>query len=112
LTAQEASLIVPLMENVVKEGTAYGIFLPADDVAAKTGTAQVGNNLKNDTDDWMIAFAPATDPTIAVAVSVPYQAYSATGATVAGPIMKCIIEGALAIQAGLPATGTSTTCPT
>jgi peptidoglycan glycosyltransferase len=113
LTSQEAALIVPLMENVVKIGTAAQVgFLAADDVAAKTGTAQVGNNLKNDTDDWMIAFAPAIDPTIAVAVSVPYQNYSATGAEIAGPIMKCVIEGALAMQAGLPATGTSTTCPT
>jgi peptidoglycan glycosyltransferase len=112
LKPSQAAQIVPLMENVVKEGTAYGVgFLPADDVAAKTGTAQVGNNLNNDTDDWMIAFAPATDPTIAVAVSVPYQAYNVTGAIIAGPIMKCVIEGALAIQAGLPATGTSTTCP-
>lgn len=112
LTEAEAAQIVPLMEAVVTSGTAYGIFLPADDVAAKTGTAQVGNNLKNDTDDWMIAFAPATDPTIAVAVSVPYQAYSATGAVIAGPVMKCVIEAALAIQSGLPATGTATTCPT
>jgi hypothetical protein len=30
---------------------------------------------------------------------------------VAGPIMKCVIEAALAMKAGLPATGTSTTCP-
>jgi peptidoglycan glycosyltransferase len=112
LTSAEAAQIVPLMQKVVTEGTAYGIFLAADDVAAKTGTAQVGNSLTNDTDDWMIAFAPATDPTIAVAVSVPYQNYSATGASVAGPIMKCVIEAALAIHAGLPATGTSTTCPT
>jgi peptidoglycan glycosyltransferase len=112
LTSTQAAQIVPLMENVVKEGTAYEVhFLAADDVAAKTGTAQVGNNLNNDTDDWMIAFAPATDPTIAVAVSVPYQAYNVTGAIIAGPIMKCVIEGALAIRAGLPATGTSTTCP-
>jgi peptidoglycan glycosyltransferase len=100
------------MEAVVTNGTASQVgFLPADDVAAKTGTAQVGNNLTNDTDDWMIAFAPATDPTIAVAVSVPYQAYNVTGAIVAGPIMKCVIEAALAMKAGLPATGTSTTCP-
>lgn len=111
LTETEAAQIVPLMEAVVTSGTASGIFLPADDVAAKTGTAQVGNNLKNDTDDWMIAFAPATDPTIAVAVSVPYQGYSRTGAEVAGPIVKCVIEAALAMQAGLPATGTATTCP-
>jgi peptidoglycan glycosyltransferase len=115
LTAAQAAQIVPLMRGVVDEpiGTAYGVnFLPQDQVAAKTGTAQVGNNLNNDTDDWMIAFAPANDPTIAIAVSVPYQAYSATGATVAGPIMKCMIEGALALQAGKPITGTSTTCAT
>jgi peptidoglycan glycosyltransferase len=109
LTRSQASQIVPLMQDVVTSGTAYGVgFLPADDVAAKTGTAQTG---KGTTDDWMIAFAPATDPTIAVAVSVPSQGISVTGAEVAGPIMKCVIEGALAIQHGLPPTGTSTTCP-
>jgi peptidoglycan glycosyltransferase len=113
LTAAQAAQIVPLMHSVVTNGTAAGVgFLAQDDVAAKTGTAQIGNNLTNDTDDWMIAFAPASDPTIAIAVSVPYQAYSATGAVIAGPIMKCMIEGALALQAGLPLTGTSTTCPT
>ncbi|MGC1418508.1 MAG: penicillin-binding transpeptidase domain-containing protein [Acidimicrobiales bacterium] len=112
LTQTQAAQIVPLMEDVAKYGTAAGIFLPADDVAAKTGTAQVGNILTNDTDDWMIAFAPATDPVVAVAVSVPYQAFNVTGAIVAGPIMKCVIEAALAMKAGLPATGTATTCPT
>ncbi len=115
LTAAQAAQIVPLMRGVVDDpiGTAYGVqFLPQDRVAAKTGTAQVGNNLNNDTDDWMIAFAPANDPTIAIAVSVPFQGHSVTGALVAGPIMKCMIEGALALQAGRPVTGTSTTCPT
>jgi peptidoglycan glycosyltransferase len=110
LTSAQAAQIVPLMENVVKDGTATTVhFLAADDVAAKTGTAQTGNSLKN-TDDWMIAFAPATHPTVAVAVVMPFQAQSAYGATVAGPIVKCLIEGALALQAGLPTTGTSTTC--
>ena len=111
LTATQAAQIVPLMHDVVTSGTAAGIFLAQDDVAAKTGTAQIGNNLTNDTDDWMIAFAPASDPTIAVAVSVPFQAYSATGAQEAGPIMKCVIEGALSMQSGHAATGTSDTCP-
>jgi peptidoglycan glycosyltransferase len=110
LTSAQAAQIVPLMENVVKNGTATNVgFLAADDVAAKTGTAQTGNSLKN-TDDWMIAFAPATHPTVAVAVVMPFQAQSAYGSTVAGPIVKCLIEGALALQAGLPTTGTSTTC--
>jgi peptidoglycan glycosyltransferase len=113
LTAAQTAQVVPLMQAVVTHGTASLVgFLPQDDVAAKTGTAQVGNNLTNDTDDWMIAFAPANNPTIAFAVSVPYQGYSATGAQVAGPIMKCMIEGALAYQAGQPITGTSTTCAT
>jgi peptidoglycan glycosyltransferase len=111
LTKSQTAQIVPLMENVVKFGTAAGVFPASLDVAAKTGTAQVGNDLTNDTDDWMIAFAPATDPTIAVAVSVPFQGYSRTGAIIAGPVMKCVIEAALAEQAGKPVTGTSTTCP-
>lgn len=110
LTATQAAVIVPLMEDVVKYGTASQVgFLAQDQVAAKTGTAQTRNNTK--TDDWMIAFAPASHPTVAVAVAMPFQGYSAFGAGVAGPIVKCLIEGALAIQAGQPSTGTSTTCP-
>jgi peptidoglycan glycosyltransferase len=112
LTKSQAAQIVPLMHAVVTSGTAYTVgFLAQDDVAAKTGTAQVGSVLTNDTDDWMIAFAPASDPTIAVAVSVPFQKFNVTGAIIAGPIMKCVIEAALAEQAGKPVNGTSTTCP-
>jgi peptidoglycan glycosyltransferase len=111
LTKAQAAIIVPLMQKVVTAGTAYGVrFLPQDDVAAKTGTAQTGNAKKN-TDDWLIAFAPATDPTVAVAVVIPYQPTANFGATIAGPVVKCLVEGALAIQSGKPATGTSTTCP-
>jgi peptidoglycan glycosyltransferase len=111
LTETQAAQVVPLMEKVVTEGTAALVgFLPADDVAAKTGTAQVGNNLSNDTDDWMIAFAPANDPVVAVAVSVPFQGSSVTGAQVAGPIMKCMIESAIALSKGEPPANTSTTC--
>jgi penicillin-binding protein A len=107
----EASQVSTLMHDVVLNGTASGVgFLYQDDVAAKTGTAQTGDAINN-TDDWMIAFAPATDPVIAVAVVVPFQAISAYGATVAGPIVKCVIEGALAIDAGQPPSGTYTTCP-
>ena len=109
LTPTEDAIIVPLMRGVVTNGTASGVgFLPQDEVAAKTGTAQEKNN--TETDDWMIAFAPASHPTVAVAVMMPYQPKSNYGATVAGPIVKCLIEGALAIQNHQPPTGTSTTC--
>ncbi|HUX04274.1 MAG TPA: penicillin-binding transpeptidase domain-containing protein [Acidimicrobiales bacterium] len=110
LTPAQAGQIVPLMVDVAKYGTAAGWFPAADEVGAKTGTAQTGNSAKN-TDDWMIAFAPASHPTVAIAVVVPFQSVSGTGSAVAGPIMKCLIEGTLALQAGQPATGTATTCP-
>jgi hypothetical protein len=41
---------------------------------------------------------------------MPFQATSAFGSTVAGPIVKCLIEGALALQSGQPPTGTASTC--
>ncbi len=107
-TAQE---VTPLMEAVVTSGTASGVgFPPQDQVAAKTGTAQTGNSANN-THDWMIAFAPASDPQVAVAVVVPFQPYSAYGATVAGPIVKAMIEAALAQPGSATATTTTTTKP-
>jgi len=110
LTSAEAAQIVPLMQDVVKYGTAAGVGFPAaDNVAAKTGTSQTGNGAQN-TDDWLIAFAPANHPTIAVAVVLPFQVTSATGASVAGPVIRCVLEGALAVQSGQPASGTATTC--
>ena len=98
LKPSQAAFIVPLMEKVVTAGTASGVGFPAQfDVAAKTGTAQTGNAKKN-TDDWLIAFAPATNPTIAIAVVVPFQPTQNFGATVAGPIVKCLVEGYFAMQ--------------
>jgi peptidoglycan glycosyltransferase len=111
LGANEAAQVVPLMESVVRDGTASSVgFLYEDDVAAKTGTAQTGDE-EGLTDDWMIAFAPATDPVVAAAVVLPYQPNYDFGATIAGPVMKCVIEAALAIEAGQPAANTDTTCP-
>jgi penicillin-binding protein A len=109
LTAAQAAFIVPLMEKVVTGGTASGVGFPAQyDVAAKTGTAQTGNKKKN-TDDWLIAFAPATDPTIAIAVVVPYQPTPDFGATIAGPIVKALVDAYFAQLNGTSPSGTTTT---
>ncbi|MHB8329034.1 MAG: peptidoglycan D,D-transpeptidase FtsI family protein [Acidimicrobiales bacterium] len=97
-SSQTAAAITKLMTEVVTspDGTAAGVgFLPQDDVAAKTGTAQIGVG-NTATTDWMIAFAPASAPKIALAVVLPHQAASGTGAEVAGPVMKTMIEAALA----------------
>jgi penicillin-binding protein A len=110
LTASQAAFIVPLMEAVVTGGTASGVGFPAQfDVAAKTGTAQTGN-VKKQTDDWLIAFAPAKNPTIAIAVVVPNQPTQNFGATVAGPIVKCLVEGFFSMQAHKSASGVPGTC--
>jgi peptidoglycan glycosyltransferase len=104
-TQQTAAQVNQLMQGVVTNGTATSVgFLPQDQVAAKTGTAQTGNSANN-THDWMIAFAPASHPKVAVAVVVPFQAKSAYGATVAGPIVRAMIEAALGTASGTQSTG-------
>ncbi len=111
LSKTAAAQLVPLMQDVATYGTAAGIFPPALQVAAKTGTAQAGYPVITNTHDWMIAFAPASKPTVAIAVVLPWQPISQTGAEEAGPVMKCMIEGTLAYEAGQPVDNTSSTCP-
>jgi penicillin-binding protein A len=92
-----AGAVTTLMRHVVQYGTAAGVgFPPQDEVAAKTGTAQVGVG-NTATTDWMIAFAPASHPKVAVAVVVPNQSLSATGAEISGPIVNAMIQAALAL---------------
>lgn len=76
-------------------GTAAGVGFPAYlCVAVKTGTGQTNASQHVNT-DWMIGFAPADHPTVAVAVVVPEQDISSDGAGVAGPIMKAVLETAI-----------------
>ncbi|CAB4871821.1 unannotated protein [freshwater metagenome] len=109
LSALQTQQIVPMMQNVVRFGTASGLFRASDDVGAKTGTAQTGNAAEN-THNWMIAFAPANNPVIAVAVVVPFQAKSDSGAAVAGPITRCVIQAGLALAQGRHTSGTTSPC--
>jgi peptidoglycan glycosyltransferase len=97
-TPATALAVTNLMRQVVLVGTADKVgFPPQDEVAAKTGTAQAGlGNTK--VNGWMIAFAPASHPTLAIAVVIPNTAVYKLGAQVAGPIMKAFIEEALGGQ--------------
>jgi peptidoglycan glycosyltransferase len=94
-SAQTAQQVTSLMQGVVATGTAAGVGFPSWLCAAvKTGTAQTSpTELK--TEDWMIGFAPANHPQIAVAVVVPEQEVSSDGASVAGPIMLHTMEAAI-----------------
>ncbi|HVX20798.1 MAG TPA: penicillin-binding transpeptidase domain-containing protein [Acidimicrobiales bacterium] len=114
-TAASAKRVNTLMQEVVTtpHGTAHGVgFAPDDHVAVKTGTAQVGYPHVTTVNDWMIGFAPATNPTVAVAVLVPHQPRTTTGAGIAGPVFKEIIEGVLAQQRANGEVTTTTTTST
>jgi peptidoglycan glycosyltransferase len=99
-----AAAVTSLMQKVVTSGTAapgpgFSGFPASWNVAAKTGTAETGGGAQGNTltNDWMIAFAPANDPKVAVAVAVPNQGFSATGAEVSGPPTKAILAAALGL---------------
>ncbi len=105
-----AQQVTTLMQAVTQPGgTAAGIFPASWNVAAKTGTAQIGNNQN---EDWMIAFAPAVNPVIAVAVVLPYQAKESDGAGIAGPVMRDVLAEALSLSASTAGTTTSTSTTT
>ncbi|HEY0298989.1 MAG TPA: penicillin-binding transpeptidase domain-containing protein, partial [Arachidicoccus sp.] len=74
------------MEDVTEVGTAHNVTIPGIKYAAKTGTAQVPH-LKNLA--VFIAYAPADNPTIAMAVYVENAGY---GATWAAPIAAHMME--------------------
>jgi peptidoglycan glycosyltransferase len=94
ISASTASSVAKLMRTVVTHpnGTAYGLFPPSLDAAAKTGTAQTGTH---HTDDWLAAFAPYRDPKAVVVVMVPDQSPNATGNSVAGPIISVMLQAAV-----------------
>jgi penicillin-binding protein A len=100
ISPQTAATLTTFMQGVVQSGTAKGIFPPSWDVAAKTGTAQTGSFGPNPqfTDDWMIAFAPAGNTKVAIAVVLPHEPGSATGAAYSGPIVRQILGDVLGGQ--------------
>jgi peptidoglycan glycosyltransferase len=77
------------MVGVVESGTAQGLAIDGLVVGAKTGTAQLGENIES-THAWVIAFAgdDIVRPQIAVAVIVEADddAGEQTGGRVAGPV--------------------------
>jgi len=95
LSEQEAEKIKSGMILAVTEGTAAPGAIPGVQIAAKTGSAEPGGN--RNTHAWYIAFAPAEDPIIAVAVLVEN---GGTGGSAAAPIAKAVIEKALAMKEG------------
>jgi peptidoglycan glycosyltransferase len=79
-----------------EQKTAGGNKISDVQVASKTGTAEVGNQPNPDV--WWVAFAPAQNPTIAIAVVVENGGSlgaRAVGATVAAPIGRTVLRAGL-----------------
>ncbi|NEV64026.1 peptidoglycan D,D-transpeptidase FtsI family protein [Thiorhodococcus minor] len=80
MSAETARQLSAMMRQVVTQGTARGIDDPRLAIAGKTGTAE---NPQGDPHSWLVGFAPAERPQLAVAVLVEQGGY---GSTVAAPI--------------------------
>jgi peptidoglycan glycosyltransferase len=91
LSSQTAASVRDLMVQVVKSGTGTSAAIGGVQVAGKTGTAEVANASPH---AWFVAFAPAGDPQVAVAVLVEN---AGTGGSVAAPIARRIIAAALGL---------------
>jgi peptidoglycan glycosyltransferase len=96
-----AATLRDLMVGVVQNGTARCCMQLANGVqaAAKTGTAQLNATGEEERSHaWIIAFAPAEAPRIAVAVmlkGVNAEISAGTGGTLAGPIARQVLDAAL-----------------
>jgi peptidoglycan glycosyltransferase len=100
-----ASTLRTLMIGVVTSGTGTAAALPGIEVAGKTGTAELGpvtgraatgSEEAQRLDAWFTAFAPATDPKLAVAAMVVNA--SGDGGTVAAPIVRQVMASAFGVS--------------
>ncbi len=89
MSEETASQLTEMMTDVVNEGTGGAAALANDQVAGKTGTAEIDPS-RDINQPWFIGFAPADDPRIAIAVTV--ERSSGEGGTVAAPIAQQVLE--------------------
>ena len=89
VSPQTAAAVTSMMVAVVQGGTGTHAQIPGIQVAGKTGTAETG--VGRIYTAWFIAFAPAENPKIAVAVVLEHQE-NGFGGAVAAPIAKQVIE--------------------
>src|SRR6185312_2728429 len=84
-----ASAVTTMMEAGVNEGTGTSAQIPGVQVAGKPGTAetQIGAAINN---VWFIALAPASDPKVAIAVTL--KGVPGQGAAFAAPVARQVIE--------------------
>lgn len=90
---QHAAQLKNMMVDAVERGTGRAARIPGVRVAGKTGTTSDFQQA------WFISFAPADNPTVAVAVLIQNEGREATGGQVAAPVARQVMEALLAQQA-------------
>ena len=96
VSPEVAAALTRMMTTVVQSGTGTAAQIQGIEVAGKTGTAQ--NVPGGAPHAWFTAFAPASDPRIAVAVVVEHGGNAgseAFGGKVAAPIARQVMEAVL-----------------
>jgi peptidoglycan glycosyltransferase len=97
VSARVAANVRTMMIANVASGTGRAAALPGVTVAGKTGTAElvstgdIAQNAENTT-AWFVAFAPANNPKVAIAVMLPNQGQ---GGANAAPVAKRVLQAAL-----------------
>ncbi len=94
ISSSTADELTELLVATVEDGTASPAAIPGVTVAGKTGTAQSGiDNVPPYA--WFVAFAPAENPEVAVAVmieSADIPRAEIAGGLYGGPIAKAVME--------------------
>jgi peptidoglycan glycosyltransferase len=97
ISSSVADELTTMMKSVVTSGTGTKARISGVSVAGKTGTAEHGTN--EPPHAWFVGFAPAENPSIAVAVVVEDGGgESGTGGSVAAPIAQKVMQIALDVQ--------------
>jgi penicillin-binding protein A len=94
MSTKVAAQVREMMLGVVRSGTGTAAAIPGVQVAGKTGTAELRPNSTNpkDADAWFVAFAPASNPQVAVAVMLVGAGF---GGKAAAPIARRVLQAAL-----------------
>ena len=99
ISADTATTVTTIMEQVVEAGTGKRAQIPGYTIAGKTGTANtlVNGRYSNDTYASFVGFLPSRDPklTILVMLDTPRGRNGHFGGPVASPIFRRIAEAAL-----------------
>ncbi|MCW3006690.1 MAG: hypothetical protein JWP17_1316 [Solirubrobacterales bacterium] len=95
VSTRTAHAVRAMMIDVVNSGTGTSGAISGVTVAGKTGTAELKPNSTDpkDADAWFVAFAPAENPKVAVAVMLVGAGF---GGTTAAPIARRVLQAALA----------------